>query len=717
MHNNKLVLDGSSSTSKVMKNRILYPTRSDYDTVVRSLSSFTNEPSLRKSSLSYQEDGIFPLIYSGGRAIVYKLKIEGVDKAMKLWVQDLAELSTRYKHVSEFILKTSKKYLVNTQYLDQEILVNGIRYPLLLMDWVQEQNLKDWLSENASDSRLMTAVLDSLHALADDMIQENISHGDLQHNNILVDCSGDIILVDYDSLYVPGLDNLSVEIKGLPGYQHPTRKQVKLANAHADSFSHISIYLSLRTLKESPDLFRYCEDLDQLLIGSTDIENPAASTILANIKTIAGMEGLVNSFIDICTISDFKDIPTLDEFIVRSSPTSATSRQKSRLQKDMNNSLESGNTNFEWNFTTLRNDSVNTVKNILDANSDEIADRSDNAFSWTFDTKGGQRQLQTRQARKDRESGSNSVHSIFEDCISEESGGRSYQDAWVKYMRADYSGALESLQRSKLAAGSGKNAMKSLLRALIRLELNDFEGSIGDINHCIGKLVDPSYQCRAYVVRADAQFELGDYISSIQDYGMALSINMGMPAVYIRRGNAKFYSEDFIGALEDFTKAIAIDPEINDPEYYNLRGGSKYHLGDYIGAISDYSQAIEIGPCEPDYYANRGVAMNSLSDYKSSIADHDQAIRLDSDNAWYYTERGNSKLRLGLLEEAITDLAKALELDPEDHESMVALQEAKQALQDLAIPAKSEQPNSESAISATARKSLLSKLMKRILSD
>jgi serine/threonine protein kinase len=384
-----------------MSNRIVYPTRSDYDTVVRRLATFTNDPSLKRSILAFQEDGLFPLIYSGGRAVVYKLKIEGVNKAMKLWVQELGELSTRYKYISDYIAKSSKKYLVNTFYLDDELLVNGIRYPLLLMDWVEELNLKDWLSRNASNSNRMTAVLESLYSLSNDMVESNISHGDLQHNNILIDSEGEVILVDYDSFYMPGLDNLSDEIKGLPGYQHPARLQVKLANSRIDCFSLISIYLSLRALKEAPELFRYCEDLDQLLIGSGDIEDPAGSSVLSKIREIPGMAGLVDSFVDICRINDFTKIPTLDEFIVRSSPISSSVRQKSNWRQYNESKPVRGNANFEWNFETVNDSKKFTRSPCSSRSTAELVKDDVQTFSWVFNTTSEQHQVQSQNAGLD----------------------------------------------------------------------------------------------------------------------------------------------------------------------------------------------------------------------------------------------------------------------------------------------------------------------------
>ena len=51
--------------------------------------------------------------------------------------------------------------------------------------------------------------------MSKDLHSVGFSHGDLQHGNIMVNSEGKLFLVDYDSMFVPGLENVSDEIKGL----------------------------------------------------------------------------------------------------------------------------------------------------------------------------------------------------------------------------------------------------------------------------------------------------------------------------------------------------------------------------------------------------------------------------------------------------------------------------------------------------------------------
>lgn len=74
--------------------------------------------------------------------------------------------------------------------------------------------------------------------------EHHISHGDLQHGNILIDSNDELFLIDYDSVYVPELDGECDIIKGLKGYQHPKRGENKKANEKVDYFSNTLLIIT-----------------------------------------------------------------------------------------------------------------------------------------------------------------------------------------------------------------------------------------------------------------------------------------------------------------------------------------------------------------------------------------------------------------------------------------------------------------------------------------
>lgn len=103
----------------------------------------------------------------------------------------------------------------------------------------------------------MLSFRDRFLKLIKDLHTHGISHGDLQHGNIIVDGNGEIKLIDYDSMYFDVIEfkNKTEVIKGLPDYQHPSRILNKYITPKADYFSELVIFISICALIDNPDLW------------------------------------------------------------------------------------------------------------------------------------------------------------------------------------------------------------------------------------------------------------------------------------------------------------------------------------------------------------------------------------------------------------------------------------------------------------------------------
>ena len=132
-------------------------------------------------------------------------------------------------------------------------------------------------------------------------------------------------------------------------------------------------------------------------------------------------------------------------------------------------------------------------------------------------------------------------------------------------------------------------------------------------------------------------------------------------AAYIDRAKARADSGDYAGAIEDFTHAIKLKPD-NIAAYID-RANARVDLGDYTGAIEDYTHTIKLWPEESNLYINRGVTKIRLDDYSGAIEDFTHAIKLKPDNAAAYNNRGTAKKVLGQHEAAKIDFEKAKEID------------------------------------------------------
>lgn len=142
----------------------------------------------------------------------------------------------------------------------------------------------------------------------------HISHGDLQHGNILIDDNDNLFLIDYDSVYVPELQGEADIIKGLKGYQHPKRGDNLLANEKVDYFSEQIIYLSILAIAEKSSLVEkyQVEDSEQLLFSFEDFKDLENSQVYVDLMQLGGLFPILLKILsdyldedDICNLEPF----------------------------------------------------------------------------------------------------------------------------------------------------------------------------------------------------------------------------------------------------------------------------------------------------------------------------------------------------------------------------------------------------------------------------
>jgi hypothetical protein len=229
-----------------------------------------------------------PLAWSGAFAVVFKGTFPGGPSvALRAFTSEVPERMERYHLISSYLdARSPLKCLVKFQFSDRGIRSSGDGrlYPLIRMDWVEGKTLYEWARTccQKRDRAALAQAAGRWLELIVELAAAGISHGDLQHGNVLVTPRGDLKLVDYDCMYVPvrefhGRRNLEV---GLPPYQHPERTEKTLLSPTLDRFSALFIWVGLRALAEDPTRwFRYVEvaskqPYDKLLFRREDLHEP-----------------------------------------------------------------------------------------------------------------------------------------------------------------------------------------------------------------------------------------------------------------------------------------------------------------------------------------------------------------------------------------------------------------------------------------------------------
>jgi hypothetical protein len=158
-----------------------------------------------------------------------------------------------------------------------------------------------------------------------DLSRHGIAHGDLQHGNILVTPSGELKLIDYDGMYVPGLDGLGASELGHPNYQSPLRTKDNWG-PDIDRFSSWVICTSLTALALDPPLWQalHVDGDETLLFHKSDFTDRDASRVhyaLAN-SSAARLRQMARD-IEFLWAPDLAAIPSLETPLAPLGPQAA----------------------------------------------------------------------------------------------------------------------------------------------------------------------------------------------------------------------------------------------------------------------------------------------------------------------------------------------------------------------------------------------------------
>ena len=267
------------------------------------------------------EKGMRVIKYAGGFCVVFPFQTPTKKYAVRCWHAEVANAKKRTQLIAEAIHQSGLPYFVGFEYHQDGIMTTQGIQPLVVMDWVEAQPLKKYIANHIYEPNTLNQLAENFLQMAKDLHAHNFSHGDLQHGNVMVRQDKSLVLVDYDSMYVPSLQGYEDDIKGLVGYQHPARWKCKEATPKADYFSELVIYLTLKALAKYPNLWNdlQMEDNDTLLFSEEDIESKGSTPIFSILKNISGLEALTENFIEDLRKDSIEHLQPLEDILI--SPT------------------------------------------------------------------------------------------------------------------------------------------------------------------------------------------------------------------------------------------------------------------------------------------------------------------------------------------------------------------------------------------------------------
>jgi hypothetical protein len=299
-----------------------YPQIVEYQEAVQHPSQAFIDPELKQGAVAENNLGL-PLVMSGGFALTYAVTTPRRKCAVRCFHREIPAIQQKYDAISKKLRSLGSECFVHFDFQQSGINVRQQAFPIVRMDWVEGDTLGIWLDNHFGDPRALEKARTDFAVIARFLELKGIAHGDIQNGNVMV-ANGDIKLIDYDGMFVPGLRPDNASETGHKHFQHPDRR-VSDFGPRMDRFSFIALDLSLKAVIEDKSLYsKFREGGETIVFKANDFADPANSEIFHRLLAMPKLKEQARRFAAICE-APLDAVPTLDEFLVgRNVPVAKT---------------------------------------------------------------------------------------------------------------------------------------------------------------------------------------------------------------------------------------------------------------------------------------------------------------------------------------------------------------------------------------------------------
>ncbi len=266
-----------------------YPQIVEYHEAVQHPSQAFIDPELKQGAVAENNLGL-PLVMSGGFALTYAVTTPRRKCAVRCFHREIPAIQQKYDAISKKLRSLTDGCFVYFDFQQSGISVRQQTFPIVRMDWVEGDTLGIWLDKHFDDPRALEKARTDFAAIARFLEQKGIAHGDIQNGNVMV-ANGDIKLIDYDGMFVPGMRPGNGSETGHKHFQHPDRR-VSDFGPRMDRFSFIALDLSLKAVIEDKSLYpKFREGGETVVFKANDFADPQHSEIFRRLLGDAEAEG------------------------------------------------------------------------------------------------------------------------------------------------------------------------------------------------------------------------------------------------------------------------------------------------------------------------------------------------------------------------------------------------------------------------------------------
>ncbi|HEY3641200.1 MAG TPA: hypothetical protein VGL31_08895 [Xanthobacteraceae bacterium] len=289
-----------------------YPQIIEYHEAVQHPAQAFIDPELKQGAVAENNLGL-PLVMSGGFALTYAVTTPRRKCAVRCFHREIPAIQQKYDAISNKLRPLTDGCFVYFDFQQSGISVGQRIFPIVRMDWVEGDTLGIWLDKHFDDGRSLEKARNDFAAIARFLELKGIAHGDIQNGNVMV-TNGDIKLIDYDGMFVPGMRPGNGSETGHKHFQHPDRR-VSDFGPRMDRFSFIALDLSLKAVIEDKSLYaKFREGGETIIFKANDFADPQSSDIFQRLLALPKLKEQARNFAAICD-APLAAVPTLDEFL------------------------------------------------------------------------------------------------------------------------------------------------------------------------------------------------------------------------------------------------------------------------------------------------------------------------------------------------------------------------------------------------------------------
>ncbi|PJI55677.1 hypothetical protein CTI14_02745 [Methylobacterium radiotolerans] len=257
-----------------------------------------------------------PVPSSGNFAVVFQTEVESKKYALRCFSRPATDQDERFRAITAHLKAQKCKYFVDFSYHPQGIRVNGEWQALMVMEWKDGVPFEKYVVSLLNSSQALLDLAGKWVDMFEHMRSIDLAHGDIHSDNVIVD-NDQLILIDYDAIYIPALNGRTIQEAGQRSFQHPDR-DASHYGPYMDHFPSWVVYYSLLLLSVEPDLWNRYQGGDQkLLFTAEDYRDPDGSSLFQYLESSEiSIFRLIAKNMRAMLTSDIKSAPPLSRNII-----------------------------------------------------------------------------------------------------------------------------------------------------------------------------------------------------------------------------------------------------------------------------------------------------------------------------------------------------------------------------------------------------------------